>query len=75
MRTNDRQRLKKLLENDKSELTEASRAAALAEFKRVANEYFETNGGFLLTTQQGRQGTEVILTFRIVRAKNFTTLR
>ena len=75
MKKDDRLRLKKMLEMDKEEITEASREAALADFKRVAEEYFETNGGFLLVTQDGVRGKEVVFTFRIVRAKNFTTLK
>lgn len=68
-------RLKNLLEQDKAELNEASHAAALRDFKRVAEEYFETNGGFLLTMREGKRGKEAVFTFRFVRAKNFTTLR
>lgn len=71
---NDELRLSRLLERDKS-MTEPSRRAALAEFKRVAEEFFETDGGFLLTAREGKHGTEVLFTFRIVRTKNFTTLR
>ncbi len=69
----DRERLARLLERDKT-MKEPSRQAALAEFKRVAEEFFETDGGFLLTAHEGKKGTEVVFTFRIVRAKNFTTL-
>lgn len=71
----DRARLARLLELDKSEMNEASRQAALADFKRVAEEYFETDGGFVLTTRRSGRGTEAVLTFRIVRVKNFTTLK
>ena len=71
----DRGRLLKLLEQDKAVMNEASREAALAEFKRVAEEFFETDGGFLMTTREGKKGTEVIFTFRILRAKNFLTLK
>ncbi len=71
----DKGRLLRLLEQDKAEMNEASREAALADFKRVAEEYFETDGGFLLTTRAGKKGTEVVFTFRILRAKNFLTLK
>ncbi len=70
----ERERIKKILEADKAEITEASRAAAVRDFKRVAEEYFETDGGFLLTVREGKRGKEAVFTFRIVRAKNFTTL-
>ncbi|MBR7186138.1 MAG: hypothetical protein IKD43_01420 [Clostridia bacterium] len=73
MRTKDR--LKRLLEQDKEEINEASREAALADFKRVAEEYFETDGGFLFTTRQGEKGTEVVFAFRMIRAKNFTRFK
>ena len=70
----ERGRLMRLLERDKAEMNEASREAALADFKRVAEEYFETDGGFLLTMQEGKRGKEVVFTFRVVRVKNFRTL-
>lgn len=70
----ERSRLERILEQDKAEITEASHAAALADFKRVAEEYFETDGGFLLTMREGKRGKEVVLTFRVVRVKNFKTL-
>ena len=75
MRHDEKLRLKNLLEGDKAEMNEASRRAAIADFKRVAEEYFETDGGFLLTTRQGKKGTEVVVTFRIARVKNFTVLK
>lgn len=65
----------RLLERDKTEMNEASKEAALADFKRVAEEYFETDGGFLLTSREGKKGTEVVFTFRILRVKNFLTLK
>ena len=74
MRAGERARLARILEQDKEEINEASRRAALNDFKRVAEEYFETDGGFLLTSREVEKGREVIFTFRIVRAKNFTSL-
>lgn len=75
MKEAERGRLLRLLERDKAEMNEASREAALADFKRVAEEYFETDGGFLLTTREGKKGAEAIFTFRILRVKNFLTLK
>lgn len=75
MKEPERKRLARMLEQDKAEMNDASRRAAIADFKRVAEEYFETDGGFLLTTRQGKQGREAIFTFRITRVKNFTTLK
>ncbi len=74
MREEERLRLKRMLEGDKEELSPRMRQAAIADFKRVAEEYFETDGGFRLETEKSGRGTEVRLTFRIVRAKNFTSL-
>ena len=70
----ERERLKNILERDKAEINESSHAAALADFRRVAEEYFETDGGFVLTMREGKRGKEVVFTFRVVRAKNFKTL-
>ncbi len=70
----DRARLMKLLERDKAEINEASRRAALEDFKRVANEYFETDGGYLLTMREDKETRELVFTCRIVRVKNFTVL-
>ncbi len=75
MKGEERGRLMRLLERDKTEMNEASKEAALADFKRVAEEYFETDGGFLLTSREGKKGTEVVFTFRILRVKNFLTLK
>ncbi len=73
-KSRDKERLETLLKQDKTELNDCSKAAALADFKRVAEEYFQTNGGFLLTAHEGKHGTEVTFSFRMVRAKNFTKL-
>ena len=75
MKGEERGRLMRLLERDKTEMNEVSKEAALADFKRVAEEYFETDGGFLLTSREGKKGTEVVFTFRILRVKNFLTLK
>ncbi len=71
----DKNRLRLLLEADKAEMNEVSRAAALADFKRVAEEYFETCGGFSLTAKKDKTGEEVTLTFRITRVKNCSALK
>ena len=75
MKLGDRARLTRILEQDKEEMSEASHRAALKDFKRVAEEYFETDGGFQLTLQEGKRGKEVVFTFRMVRAKNFTIIK
>lgn len=75
MRGEEKGRLQRLLSQDKAEINEASRQAAIRDFKRVAEEYFETDGGFLLTTREGKHGAEVVITFRILRVKNFTPIQ
>ncbi len=72
--TGDRMRLERILEQDKEEMSEPSRKAALRDFKRVAEEYFETDGGFSLTLRRDAKGKEVLFSFRMVRAKNFTVI-
>lgn len=67
----DLARIERLLREDKTEMNEASREAAFAAFKHVAEEYFETGGGYIFTTREGEKGTEAVFSFRIVRAKNF----
>ncbi len=75
MKSYDLVRLERMLDSDKMLISEESRKAAIRDFRRVAEEYFETNGGFLLTTREGKRGTEVVFTFRIHRVKNFTSLK
>ncbi len=70
-----KERLKSILERDKEIIGEAPHRAALADFKRVAEEYFETDGGYELSVREGKRGMEVVFVCRIVRVKNFRTLR
>ncbi len=74
MNAGDRARLARMLEQDKEEMSDACRRAALRDFRRVAEEYFQTDGGFLLTLSQGKHGKEVSFTFRMIRPKNFTRI-
>ncbi len=69
-----RQRLEKILTEEKEEMNEPTRAAALAEFTRVAREYFEI-GNVEMKMERGKSGTEVSVTFRATRMKNFTVLK
>ena len=75
MREEERLRLKRMLEGDKEELSPRMRQAAIADFKRVAEEYFETDGGYELAVREGKRGMEVVFVCRIVRVKNFRTLK
>lgn len=73
--SNTRTRLRRMLAEDKEELNEESRAAAVRDFRRVAQEYFETDGEISLTVTKEKGEMEVTLSFRAVRVKNFTALR
>ncbi len=67
-------RLKKMLDDDKEEINDATRAAVLAEFTRIAKEYFETEG-VALNIKKGKNCTDVAVSFKATRVKNFTVLK
>lgn len=69
-----RQRLEKILTEEKEEMNEPTRAAALAEFTKVAREYFEVES-IDMKMERGKSGTDVSVTFRATRIKNFTVLK
>ncbi len=73
-RETTKNRLKKMLNEEREELTDATRAAALADLTHVAQEYFEAENPSL-QVKKGKNGSEVLFSFRAVRAKNFTTLK
>ncbi len=75
MKREERSRLARLLEQDKEEMNEESKRAALADFTRVAAEYFELLGEVGLTLSRSPEGFLVSLDFHAVRVKNFTSLR
>ena len=75
MKEQERQRIDRMLELDKEELNPASRTAAVADFARVANEYFETEGPPVLNIVHDRRGFSVQLSFHAARVKNFTVLK
>lgn len=68
-------RLARLLREDKAEMNEATHTAALKAFKKVAEEFFEVDGGYVLTTRKNGPRTEAVLTFPVSRVKNFTQLK
>ncbi len=74
MKEDGLRRIERLLERDKEEMTSETKAAALREFCRVANEYFETEGDVTLAVSRERSGFSVSVTFRAGRVKNFTVL-
>ena len=67
-------RLDKMLTEDREEMNEATREAALADYTRVAKEYFETDG-VAFNMKRLKNGTDVSVTFRAARVKNFTVLK
>lgn len=69
-----RSRLDKMLSEDREEMNEATRAAALAEFTRVAREYFDA-GDVSFNMKRLKNGTDVSVTFHASRVKNFTVLK
>lgn len=73
-RETTKQRLNKILTEDREEMNEATREAATAEFTRVAREYFETDD-VTMTMKRGKGGTDVTVSFRATRVKNFTILK
>ncbi len=67
-------RLKKMLEDDKEEINDATRAAVLADFTHIAKEYFDTEN-VNLNLKKGKSGTDVTVSFKATRVKNFASLR
>lgn len=69
-----RQRLDKIISEDREDINEATRAAAVADFERIAKEYFDTDG-VTMTLKRLKNGTDVNIAFRASRVKNFTVLK
>ena len=69
-----KRRLELLLAQDKENMSEASRRAALAELIRVADEYFDVVGNPVLTVNRVKGSYEVNLSFHAARVKNFSVL-
>ena len=67
-------RLKKMLDDDKEEINDATRAAALSDFTHIAKEYFDTEN-VALNIKRGKSSTDVTVSFKATRVKNFTTLK
>lgn len=70
-----KERLMGILHSDKEEMNEVTREACIAEFSRVAGEYFETEGDVAMEIRRGRSSSEVSITFRANRVKNFTIVK
>lgn len=69
-----KQRLDQMLNVDREELNEPTRAAVIMEFTRVAREFFETQD-IALNLKKLKNATEVTVSFRASRVKNFSTLK
>ena len=67
-------RLEQMLSRDKEEMNEASKKSALADFVRVAGEYFDVDGTPSFQVKRAKNGYEVTLSFRAARVKNFSVL-
>lgn len=67
-------RLNQILTEDREEMNEPTREAAKSDFTRVAREYFETDG-VDLNMRRGKYGTDVVVSFRASRVKNFSVLK
>ncbi len=74
MQKNAKYRLEQMLDRDKEEMNEASRNAALADFQRVGNEYFDAEPGAKLTIKRVKGAYEISYSFRAHRVKNFSVL-
>ena len=73
-RREERARIDEMLHRDKAVITDAVEAAAVRDFARTASEYFELDGGITFSMREEKGKSEVCITFRINRVKNFSTL-
>lgn len=72
---NTKTRLDRMLNADKEEMNEATKTAVIAEFTRVAKEYFETDGELAFQMRKNKGRLEITIAFRASRVKNFTVLK
>ena len=70
-----KQRLVRLLAEDKETINSQTEAAARRDFSRVAKEYFETDGELLFKVESEKNAYLVQIGFSAVRVKNFTPLK
>ena len=64
-----------MLAEDKEEMNLETEEAAIRDFQRVADEYFETESKARMSIKKEGGVISVTLTFRAVRVKNFTRLK
>ena len=70
-----KQRLVRLLAEDKETINSQTEAAARRDFSRDAKEYFETDGELLFKVEREKNAYRVQIGFSAVRVKNFTPLK
>ena len=70
-----KQRLVRLLAEDKETINSQTEAAARRDFSRVAKEYFETDGELLFKVEREKNAYRVQIGFSADRVKNFTPLK
>lgn len=68
-------RLARMLAEDKEEMNLETEEAAIRDFQRVADEYFETESKARMSIKKEGGVISVTLVFRAVRVKNFTRLK
>lgn len=68
-------RLARMIAEDKGEMNSETEQAALRDFRRVADEYFETEGKLRITVKKEGGSLVTTVTFRAVRVKNFSMLK
>lgn len=68
-------RLARMLAEDKEEMNLETEEAAIRDFQRVADEYFETEGKVRLSVKKEDGSLVATLNFRAVRVKNFSKLK
>lgn len=74
MKDDELRRLEDLLRRDKAVISDEVEAAAVRDFARIAQEYFDLDGRVSFSLREEKGGGLVTLTFRITRVKNFTVL-
>ena len=75
MKQTPQERISRILETDKEDVTKECAAACRAELLRVAQEFFEVERDFELKVERTKKGMAVTYCFEARRAKNFTVLK
>lgn len=70
----DKERLEKILRQDKAKISEACEAAVVRDFTHVAEEYFDLDSDLSFTLREEHGKMVATLSFSVSRVKNFTQL-